>query len=620
MSLTPSIRVSSLLHTLQDDDVIASISDGTWTCIIIVPSLTVASGIWTTTTNNGEVKTISLCLAWTRGIRVTCALSFDGLLLLGAKNGDIAVWSLDALRRQRRTMTDLALAPNVFFSTLSASVISLAGAFTRHVPAAGALTLPPTSHRFSPHGLVILLANGAVLTAAWDDILMTTGVGGASVESGGGGRQRNVPTFRRWALGSHRAVNAITSANPIASPLFSLPWEPSDRFASAFVSQSPDDNSYSGGGGGNGGNETFLAFSSAAPRSRPQHAVFVAAGRDPSLATYHADTATERKDGMAELAGAVRGAVASVVLSLAGDARALRRVTVGLGAFVPAAAVSWLAGFVGGGNSGEDNDKTITKTKTTTTTTDDDEEDIDDEFYSGDDDFLDSDDDVDDRDTTTSTSSATAAAAAGGVSPSPPILVRRRQRQRQQQNIQRRHREVDIMMTPGRIAAREWRDTLPTPLVPDFSLADVERRVDCVISDPSRRLVLATDAWGRVLLIDASELLILRVWKGYRDAQVGWLTAPATAATGRASLCAVIYAPRRLGGVIEIWRVRHGERIGWLRVPPPARLIYTEDDSDRTLPFPIPRCHIVSTIGGSVGDGGGGGEGFIEIRELKTSA
>ena len=489
---------------------------------------------------------------------MTAAFSFDGLLLLGSSSGDIAAWSVTTLRGMRSCVSKtLTLVPDVWFGTLNSPVISLAGALTRHVPAAGACPLPAASARFSPEGLVAVLADGSVLTAAWNDVAKAAAAAR---------RASATITFRRWALGSHREVKSIATANPIASALFALPWEPADRFASTHLSPSADDVSPSDRDVVDGDDMVGLACAAASSHSRPQHAVLVAAGRDPSLAAYRANAA-ERGDGLAAIAGAVRGAVASVVLSLAGDARALRRVTVGLGAFVPTAAVSWLAGLVGGKGKGKGGSE------------------------GGEEHDPDSDDDADadaDADTDADADADAEADADDAYDSQGESLT-------------------TSPVSANRASARAWRDTLPTSLVPDFSVADVERRVDRVVSDPSRRLVLATDAWGRVLLIDAAELLILRVWKGYRDAQVGWLTVP-SAGGARAALCAVIYAPRRLGGVVEVWRARHGERIGWLRLSPPARLIYAEDDADRAASFPTPRCHIVAI----------GGDGAVEIREVRA--
>ena len=81
----------------------------------------------------------------------------------------------------------------------------------------------------------------------------------------------------------------------------------------------------------------------------------------------------------------------------------------------------------------------------------------------------------------------------------------------------------------------------------------------------TQRLVAGTDGFGRVLLIDVSSTppIVVRVWKGYREAQLGWLV-PA-AVDGRkgspqpAASLLTMYLPRR--GLLEVWPPRGGSRL-----------------------------------------------------------
>ncbi|KAG2484394.1 hypothetical protein HYH03_016809 [Edaphochlamys debaryana] len=50
---------------------------------------------------------------------------------------------------------------------------------------------------------------------------------------------------------------------------------------------------------------------------------------------------------------------------------------------------------------------------------------------------------------------------------------------------------------------------------------------------PHGSLVAGVDGLGRVLLVEAGQLLVSRMWKGYRDAQVAWLEVPAAAVERR---------------------------------------------------------------------------------------
>lgn len=85
------------------------------------------------------------------------------------------------------------------------------------------------------------------------------------------------------------------------------------------------------------------------------------------------------------------------------------------------------------------------------------------------------------------------------------------------------------------------------------SLSDAQRHLYSLTASPSGNLSVATDGFGRVLLVDMKACLVIRMWKGYRDAQCGWILHDD-------KLYLVLHAPRR--GLVEIWRMRHGSRVG----------------------------------------------------------
>ncbi len=77
--------------------------------------------------------------------------------------------------------------------------------------------------------------------------------------------------------------------------------------------------------------------------------------------------------------------------------------------------------------------------------------------------------------------------------------------------------------------------------------------------DPLGRLAASTDGFGRVFLIDTQDNMIVRIWKGYRDAQCGWIQYDIKDDLSQVfALFLVIHAPRR--GLIEVWRVKSGQR------------------------------------------------------------
>ena len=73
---------------------------------------------------------------------------------------------------------------------------------------------------------------------------------------------------------------------------------------------------------------------------------------------------------------------------------------------------------------------------------------------------------------------------------------------------------------------------------------------------PIGNLATVTDAFNRVMLFDYSKGNVVRMWKGYRDAQCGWIVVEEEEdeqpkQVKRKAVFVVIYAPKR--GIIEIY-------------------------------------------------------------------
>ncbi|XP_054651379.1 rab3 GTPase-activating protein non-catalytic subunit isoform X2 [Dunckerocampus dactyliophorus] len=123
-----------------------------------------------------------------------------------------------------------------------------------------------------------------------------------------------------------------------------------------------------------------------------------------------------------------------------------------------------------------------------------------------------------------------------------------------------------------------------TPLGIRFGLPDSRRHGESICLSPCNTLAGVTDDFGRVTLLDLTRGIAIRMWKGYRDAQLGWLHVPeerisresSTSASAslprRHALFLVIYAPRR--GILEIWAMQHGPRVGAFTVGKHCRLLY----------------------------------------------
>jgi hypothetical protein len=137
-----------------------------------------------------------------------------------------------------------------------------------------------------------------------------------------------------------------------------------------------------------------------------------------------------------------------------------------------------------------------------------------------------------------------------------------------------------------------------TPVAPfapregDFSryeLCDRPRSPRQLAVHPAGLYLLMTDKQGRVLLLDGSDVTVLRVWKGQRDATVGWLRNPA-AVTCKSAHLVVIFAPRRCE--VNLWEPFGQERLAFMKIrfrsEPPSRahLVYLLQGS-------IPRCFLV---------------------------
>ncbi|KAF5730701.1 rab3 GTPase-activating protein non-catalytic subunit isoform X1 [Tripterygium wilfordii] len=102
-------------------------------------------------------------------------------------------------------------------------------------------------------------------------------------------------------------------------------------------------------------------------------------------------------------------------------------------------------------------------------------------------------------------------------------------------------------------------------------LKDNPRKAEKLTLAPSGTLAAITDSLGRILLLDTRALVVVRLWKGYRDAcclfmemLVGRGSAASTSnyyepLKSDYCLCLAIHAPRK--GIIEVWQMRTGPRL-----------------------------------------------------------
>lgn len=99
----------------------------------------------------------------------------------------------------------------------------------------------------------------------------------------------------------------------------------------------------------------------------------------------------------------------------------------------------------------------------------------------------------------------------------------------------------------------------PVPGVPisiKYELRDHPRDVKSIQLDITGQYAVTADSLGRVMIVDVRSMIIMKMLKGYREAQCSWLYVP----KGRQYL--VIYVPRR--GLLELWGMN--ERIAAINV------------------------------------------------------
>ncbi|KAI8006336.1 Rab3 GTPase-activating protein non-catalytic subunit [Camellia lanceoleosa] len=118
------------------------------------------------------------------------------------------------------------------------------------------------------------------------------------------------------------------------------------------------------------------------------------------------------------------------------------------------------------------------------------------------------------------------------------------------------------------------REAKPQPFArasPLTCLKDYPRKGEKLTLSPSGTLAAITDSLGRILLLDTRALVVVRLWKGYREANCLFMEMLVNKDTATSSsnyyehvksdycLCLAIHAPRK--GIIEVWQMRTGPRL-----------------------------------------------------------
>nr|GEU44489.1 Rab3 GTPase-activating protein non-catalytic subunit [Tanacetum cinerariifolium] len=115
--------------------------------------------------------------------------------------------------------------------------------------------------------------------------------------------------------------------------------------------------------------------------------------------------------------------------------------------------------------------------------------------------------------------------------------------------------------------------------LPLTCLKDHPRKGEKLTLSPSGTLAAITDSLGRIMLLDTRALVVVRLWKGYRDANCLFVERLVNKDSegGRVhvkndySLCLAIHAPRK--GIVEIWQMRTGPRILTIPCPKGSKIL-----------------------------------------------
>lgn len=125
----------------------------------------------------------------------------------------------------------------------------------------------------------------------------------------------------------------------------------------------------------------------------------------------------------------------------------------------------------------------------------------------------------------------------------------------------------------------EVNEAITETLYPKHELVDYQRTGCNIWMSPIHyQLVVVSDTLGRIILLDLVKGIPIRVWKGYRDAQCGFIEVNESKSRKennegrRSGLFLIIYAPRK--AIIEIWCLQKGPKVATFQCSKNGFLIY----------------------------------------------
>jgi len=131
----------------------------------------------------------------------------------------------------------------------------------------------------------------------------------------------------------------------------------------------------------------------------------------------------------------------------------------------------------------------------------------------------------------------------------------------------------------------ESSEIISETLYPRHELVDYQRTGCNIYMSPlNYQLAAVTDTLGRIVLIDIAKGIPIRMWKGYREAQCGFIEVNESKSRKennegrRCGLFLVIYAPRK--AIIEIWCLQKGPKIATFQCSKHGFLLYDNHLTD----------------------------------------
>lgn len=131
----------------------------------------------------------------------------------------------------------------------------------------------------------------------------------------------------------------------------------------------------------------------------------------------------------------------------------------------------------------------------------------------------------------------------------------------------------------------EMQEIISETLCPRHELIDYQRTgCNIWISPSNYQLAAVSDTLGRIIIIDITKGIPIRMWKGYREAQCGFIEVNESKQRKennegrRSGLFLIIYAPRK--AIIEIWCMQKGPKVATFKCSRNGFLIYSSHQND----------------------------------------